>query len=303
MNRFKQYIPPSILLLTVFVLLALSGVLTATPDGISELFFTHMILQIVIFILPALFYCKIRHRKVTHETYSFAVLPAHPVFLLALFGVIVLGSMLINLGVTAAFAFAEEFGTEASVTLTGITDATEAIYVVFSFCILPAITEEFFFRGVLMSEYADQNPTAAVLLSTLAFAASHFELTQMPAYLFSGLLLAFAVRVTHSLIPAILLHCAVNLFNVFLLPYLWQLTLAPLGVLFTVFILVGLILVFALVALRETEQIYTDYASDPRREKDSFGKPGSLVTTMFHGLLSPPFAASLVLALILALAG
>lgn len=303
MNRFKQYVPPAALLLTVYVLLALSGLLTAASDEVSELFFTNMVLQIVIFILPALFYCKIRKRGITHETYSFGVLPAHPVFLLSLFGVIVLGSMLINLGVAAAFATAEEFGSEASVTLTGITDATEAVYVIFAFCILPAITEEFFFRGVLMSEYAQHNPTAAVLLSTLAFAASHFELTQMPAYLFSGLLLAFAVRVTRSLIPAILLHCAINLFNVFLLPYLWQITLAPLGVLFTVFILVGLILVFALVMLRETEQIYTDYASDPRREKDTFGRSGSFGAALFHGLFSPPFIIALGLALILALIG
>lgn len=291
------------LLLTVFGLLALSGVLSATSDEITELFFTNMILQIVIFILPALFYCKIRRRKITHESYSFALLPAHPVFLLSLFGIIVLGSTLINLCIAAFMANAEEFGTQASVTLTGITDVAEAVYVVFSFCILPAITEEFFFRGILLSEYTDHNPTAALLLSTLAFAASHFDLAQMPAYLFSGLLLAFSVRVTRSLIPAILLHCAVNLFNVFLLPYLWQVTLAPLGVLFTVFILVGLILLFTLVALRETEQIYTDYASDPRREKDNFGKPGSFGTTLLHGLLSPPFAIALVLALLLATVG
>ncbi|MBQ8287364.1 MAG: CPBP family intramembrane metalloprotease [Clostridia bacterium] len=301
MSKFKPYTPPAALLLTVFVLLALSGLLTSTSDQISELFFTNMILQIVIFILPALFYCKIRRRKVTHSSYTFAILPAHPVFLLSIFGVIVLGSMLVNLGVAALFGIAEEFGTSASTTLTGIADASGAVFVIFSFCILPAITEEFFFRGILLSEYTDSNPTAAVLLSTVAFAVSHFDPIQMPAYLLSGLLLAFSVRVTRSLLAPIFLHCAVNLFNVFLLPYLWQVTLAPLGVLFTVFILVGLLLICALVALRETEQIYTDYASDPRREKDSFGKPGSFFTTFLYGLFSPPFAAALILALVLIL--
>ena len=301
MSKFKQYTPPAVLLLTVFVLLALSGLLTSTSDEVSELCFTNMILQIVIFILPALFYCKIRRRKVTHAGYSFAILPAHPVFLLAMFGVIVLGSMLVNLGVAALFGTAEEFGASAATTLTGIADVSGAVYVIFSFCIIPAITEEFFFRGILLSEYTDSNPAAAVLLSTVAFAASHFDAVQLPAYLLSGLLLAFAVRVTRSLLTPILLHCAVNLFNVFLLPYLWQVTLAPLGVLFTVFILVGLLLICALVVLRETEQIYTDYASDPRREKDTFGKSGSFFTTLLHGFLAPPFIAALILSLILAL--
>lgn len=299
MSKFKQYTPPAALLLTVFILLALSGLLSEGSADVSELFFTNMILQIVIFILPALFYCRIRRRPIVRSGYTFAILPAHPIFLLSMFGVIVLGSMLVNLGVAALSGTAEEFGASASNTLTGIADASGAVYVIFSFCIIPAITEEFFFRGILLSEYADDSPVAAVLLSTLAFAASHFNLTQLPAYLLSGLLLAFSIRVTHSLLTPILLHCAVNLFNVFLLPYLWQVTLAPLGVLFTVFILVGLILIFAIVALREAEQIYTDYASDSRREKDTFGKRGSLFHTLLYGAFTPPFVAALLLSLIL----
>lgn len=303
MNKLKHHTPPAALLLTVFILLALSGLLTGSSEGISELFFTNMILQILIFILPALFYCRIRRRTILKKSYTFSVLPVHPVFLLSLFGVIVLGSMLINLGISALAGTTEEFGNSASTTLTGITDAAGAVYVIFSFCIVPAVTEEFFFRGVLLSEYTEDNPNAAILLTTIAFAASHFDLVQMPAYLFSGLLLAFSLRVTRSLLTPIILHCAVNLFNIFVLPYLWQVTLAPLGILFTVFILVGLILVCGLVVLRETEQIYTDYASDPRRESDTFGKPGSFLSTLLNGLFSPLYLVALALALILALIG
>lgn len=298
MSKFKQLTPPALLLLTVFVLLALSNLLTGTSDSVAELFFTNMILQMVIFILPALFYCKLRRRKITHESYSFAILPAHPIFLLSMFGIIVLGSMLVNLGVVAFSNTAEEFGATASTTLTQIVDTSGAVYVIFSFCVIPAITEEFFFRGILLSEYSDSNPTAAVLLSTLAFALSHFDPIQLPSYVLSGLLLAISVRVTRSLLSPILLHCAVNLFNVFLLPYLWQITLAPLGVLFTVFILTGLLLVCTLIALREVEQIYTDYASDPRREKDSFSKSGSFFPTLVNGFLSPPYIATLLLGLL-----
>lgn len=298
MSKFKQFAPPAVLLLAVFILLALSGMLSDDSENVAELFFTNMILQMVIFILPALFYCKLRRRKITHSSYTFAVLPAHPIFLLSMFGVIVLGSMLVNLGVAAFSNTAEEFGASASTTLTQIADASGVMYVIFSFCIIPAITEEFFFRGILLSEYSDNSPSAAVLLSTLAFALSHFDLIQLPAYILSGLLLAFSVRVTRSLLTPILLHCAVNLFNVFLLPYLWQITLAPLGVLFTVFILTGLLLICALIALRETEQIYTDYASDPRREKDTFAKPHSFLPTLLHGFLSPAYIAATLLALI-----
>lgn len=303
MNRLKKSSPPAILLLIVFILLSLSGLLSKGASTVNDVFFTNMILQVLIFILPALFYCLIRRRSVTLKSYTFSIMPLHPLFLVSVFCVMVLGSTLINLGVAALTDSTREFGNTASSTLTGITDATSALHVIFSLCIVPAIAEEFFFRGVLLSEYTDENPTAAVLLTTIVFAASHFELSQFPTYLFNGLLLAFTLRITRSLLSPILIHCAVNLFNIFLLPYLWQVTLAPLGPLFTVFIVVGLLLAFALVALREAEQIYTNYASDPKREADTFGERGSFIPALTGGLLSPPYLVSLALALVMAWIG
>lgn len=301
MNKLRTTTKPSLLLLAVFGLLAISGFLSKGAQSVTELFFTNIILQVVIFILPTLLYCLLCKRKVTHASYNFAILPVHPLFLLTTFCVLVLGSMLINLGVAAISGTTQEFGYSASSTLTGISGASGAIYVIFSFCIVPAISEEFFFRGILLSEYTEANSTAAFLLTSIAFAASHFDLYQFPAYLFSGLILAFSLRITRSLLAPMLLHCAANLFNIFLLPYLWQVTLAPLGVLFSVFILAGLLLIIALVVLKEAEQIYTDYAADPRREKDEFSKPNTFLPTLGHSFLAPPYLGALVLALVLAL--
>jgi membrane protease YdiL (CAAX protease family) len=281
--------------LIVFILLAVSGLLSKSAQTVNELFFTNMILQVLIFVLPALFYCLIRRRPVLHKSYTFTVMPLPLIFIAALFGVMVLGSTLINLGVAILTNSAKEFGNSASSTLTGITDVVSALHVVFSLCIVPAIAEEFFFRGILLSEYTDENPYAAVLLTSIVFAASHFDLTLFPSYLFSGLLLAFALRVTRNLLVPILIHCAVNLFNIFVLPYLWQVTLAPLGPLFTVFILVGLFLLCAYTVSLETEYIYTDYASDPRRETDTFGERGSFIPTLTGGLLSPPYLITIAL--------
>ncbi len=299
MIKLKKSSPPAILLLVVFVLLAVSGLLSKNAQSVNEVFFTNMILQVMIFILPALFYCLIRRRPVLHKSYTFTVVPLHPLFLVSVFAVMVLGSTLINLGVAAITDSTREFGNSASSTLTGITDAVGALHVIFSLCIVPAIAEEFFFRGVLLSEYTEQNPNAAVILTTIVFAASHFDLTLLPSYLFSGFLLAFALRVTRSLLAPILIHCAVNLFNIFLLPYLWQVTLAPLGPLFTVFIVAGLLLSFALVAFREAEHIYTDYASDPKREGDTFGERGSFSATLTGGLLSPPYMVTIALSVLM----
>ena len=301
MNKLHSTTKPSILLLVVFGLLAISGFLDNRATSVSELFFTTMILQVVIFILPALFYCKLRKRKLSHTSYTFSPLPLRPLFLFAAFGALVLGSMLINIGVTALAGTTEEFSTNASETLTGITGLSGAIYVIFSFGIIPAVSEEFFFRGILLSEYTDSNSTAAFFLTSIAFAASHFDLYQFPAYLFSGLVLAFTLRITRNLLAPMLLHAAANLFNIFLLPYLWQVTLAPLGVLFSLFILAGLLLIITLVFMKEAEGIYTEYSTDPRREKDRFSAPDTFLSTFGHGILSPPFLGAMMMALLIAL--
>ena len=301
MLKLRSTTKPAILLLTVFALLALSGPLSKGAKTVSELFFTNMILQVVIFVLPAIFYCRLTKRKLTHTSYQFSPLPLRPLFLFAALGALVLGSMLINIGITAMAGTTQEFSNSASSTLTGITGASGAVYVIFSFCIIPAISEEFFFRGILLSEYTESNSTAAFFLTSIAFAASHFDLYQFPAYLYSGFILAFSLRITRNLIAPILLHTASNLFNIFILPYLWQVTLAPLGILFSIFILAGLLLIITLVIMREAEQIYTEYATDPRREKDKFSPPDTFLSTVGHSALAPPYLAAMLLALILAL--
>lgn len=300
MIKLKPTTKTSILLLTVFGLLALSDPLSKSASTVSELFFTNMILQAVIFILPAIFYCKLTKRKLTHTSYSFSPLPLRPLFLFAALGALVLGSMLINIGITAMAGTTQEFSNSASSTLTGITGASGVLYVIFSFCIVPAISEEFFFRGILLSEYTESNSTAAFFLTSIAFAASHFDLYQFPAYLYSGLILAFTLRITRNLIAPILLHTAANLFNIFVLPYLWQVTLAPLGILFSIFILAGSLLIITLVVMQEAEQIYTEYATDPRREQDKFSPPNTFLSTLGQGFLAPPYLGAMLLAFIIA---
>ena len=54
LNKLHPTTNPSLLLLIVFGLLAVSGFLSGRATSVSELFFTTMILQVVIFILPAL---------------------------------------------------------------------------------------------------------------------------------------------------------------------------------------------------------------------------------------------------------
>lgn len=289
-------------MLVVFALLLLAR-LIPSGESISDLFLSDIVLQILIFILPSLFYCKLRKTPVSKTSSITTLLPIRFVFLAGLFGTMVLGSMLINLAVFSIAGSVEQYGSSTAETLAGISSVSGALFVVIAFCIVPAIAEEFFFRGILLSEYSESGRAASLLITSLAFAMSHFDLMQLPSYLFSGMILGYALIVTRSLLAPILLHCASNLFNIFLAPYLWKITFEPLGVLFTVFILIGLLLLFAILALREAEEISTEYAYDPRRADDKPLSPPKSFLLLSRNLLCPPYLVCILLFLIAGIFG
>ncbi len=302
MIKLNKSTAPSLLTLAVFVLLLLSS-LIPPGDSVSELFLSDIVLQILIFILPSLFYCKLCKVPISKNSSMTTWLPIRFILLAGLFGVLVLGSMLINLGVYSLAGSVEQIGSSSAQTLTQIESVSGALYVVVAFCIVPAVAEEFFFRGILLSEYSENGRFAALVITSLVFAMAHFDLMQLPAYFFSGMILGFSLVVTRSLLAPILLHCASNLFNIFLAPYLWQITFAPLGVLFTVFILIGLLLLFAILALREAEDISTEYAYDPRRTDDKPLPPKKSLSMLLRNLLCPPYLVCVLLFLIAAIFG
>ena len=74
------------------------------------------------------------------------------------------------------------------------------------------VIEEFFFRGLLQSTIAKYNgPAAGILLSATAFAAAHFLPWIFPIHFFLGVAFGYAVYVTRSIWPGVILHAANNL--------------------------------------------------------------------------------------------
>ncbi|MDR1465957.1 MAG: CPBP family intramembrane metalloprotease [Oscillospiraceae bacterium] len=73
--------------------------------------------------------------------------------------------------------------------------------------VFPAVTEEVLLRGVLLQPLRRQlGDGPAVLLAALLFALMHGNMVQAPLALVSGVALGYAVVLTGSLWPAILIH-------------------------------------------------------------------------------------------------
>ena len=87
------------------------------------------------------------------------------------------------------------------------------------FAVVPAIVEEFVFRGVILGAYSKVDVRAGIMISSLFFALLHFSFGSVMYGFFFGLLFAVVRITTDNLIYTMIMHCLFNLINV-LLSYL-----------------------------------------------------------------------------------
>lgn len=80
--------------------------------------------------------------------------------------------------------------------------------------VLPALSEEFLFRGILYNTYRKTAPLAGVLLSALFFALLHGNFNQIPYALFLGIVLALMMEATGSVLIPMFMHFLMNGSNV-----------------------------------------------------------------------------------------
>ena len=72
--------------------------------------------------------------------------------------------------------------------------------------IMPALVEEFAFRGVIMGVLKPYSPALAILVSSGLFALMHGNFVQMPFTFCCGIVFAYMDIKTNSLLPSIIVH-------------------------------------------------------------------------------------------------
>ena len=80
--------------------------------------------------------------------------------------------------------------------------------------VLPALVEEYVFRGLIFLGYKKRNPLKAVLLSAVLFGFMHLNINQFSYAFVLGIVLALLVYATGSIIPGILVHFTINGYSV-----------------------------------------------------------------------------------------
>lgn len=211
-SQFNESLFTPILLLVVFALIFLSGFIPEDTLGINENpYFAVVIIQLLVYAIPALFYCRIRGRKFNEKLKLRFFPPSQLLYLLYATVFLVCGSFLISIFMYNTFpdAFASSSVTEyAAFALNN--RFFDVVYLFVTFALLPAVTEEFMFRGIVNGEYEHSGVGLAVIMSSIVFAMSHFSVARFPVYFFAGIVISVVSYTTRSLFASIIIHTVNN---------------------------------------------------------------------------------------------
>ena len=128
------------------------------------------------------------------------------------------GAMLANVFASLFVAFLENFfgfeATQVSIGDNSFSSPMELVYTIVCAALIPALFEEFAFRGMIMGSLRKFGDMPAILVSALIFAFYHGNFIQIPFAFLVGIFLGLIAVMTDSIWPAVIAHFINNLYAV-----------------------------------------------------------------------------------------
>jgi len=223
-------------------------------DAGGNLYLSVIILQILIFLLPAVIYCRLKGVgyavKLNVKLFSPGKLGC--VVMTAL--VMILGSILIRFAQIYLFKM-ETFSFSLFDSYINTETATEFLFTATAFAIVPALTEEFIFRAILLTEYNEggHGAVTATVISSLLCSMMYFRLEVLMIRFIASVLLCMLTYVSGSSVASFLAHVAFNIYGIFGEKYVWKALSDPSNKIISVFTFTILFLVMIVILLGEYE--------------------------------------------------
>ncbi|MFZ5988298.1 MAG: CPBP family intramembrane glutamic endopeptidase [Bacillota bacterium] len=205
----------------VFLVVTVLCFIFSIVIGIVDVFFSGLIdnntyLMLIInqfyFILfPVLFYL-IKNKIDIKEVLRFNKLDLLPAFLIILISLpAYLGALSLNVIALYVIQFT---GYTPDSSMPTPENLGELLVVVLVVAVSPAICEEILHRGVLLKAYERRGSVKAVVISSILFGIFHYDITNLAAPVFLGLLIGYYVVRTNSIFAGMLAHFLNNFISV-----------------------------------------------------------------------------------------
>lgn len=272
------------------------------PDSITgtgnDPYIVASLIQLFILAIPALIFCRLRGGGYMKKLRFKMFRSSHAALILFSVMLMFFGSCGLNFLMYTIFPDANiAVGYDSSAGFAG------GLYLVLTMAVIPAITEEFLFRGVIVAEYESEGVPAAVIISSLTFAMLHFSFVKLPAYLFCGFILVMVLYATRSIFAAMIVHMLNNTATIFFGDLVYRVVSSQ-GIVLFCFILVSVILLSAILAFSECERIYagygilnadSSYTGHTGKRRKEHGAIG-----IFQSMFTPLFTVLVILYIIIA---
>lgn len=308
---FKASLITPMLLIVVFSLILAANFLPEDMLGLEDNpYLAVVVIELLTYAVPSLFYCRIRGREFTPKLRMRFFPPSQLLYLLhaavfMLSGVVLVSMFMYN-------AFPEQFEASAVTEYAAFAMNSrffDGLYLIIAFAVLPAMTEEFLFRGVIIGEYDRYGAVIASVMSAVMFAMSHFSLVRFPVYLFSGLVLASVLFATRSVVAATLIHALNNAVVLLCEKYVLHIVDKQNVSLVLLIIILGAVAILsAMLMCYEAQGIYhgyaesnlpSDYAGSSTRSQ---GGRKSVFTRIIEAFFTPTFLLLVILFIVAAMA-
>ena len=283
-----------ILTVLLLVLVSASGRIINSSSGSNDLFLVISIVNIIIFIIPAAIYYMLSGRKLHSQIFLSPIRMKYILFFIFTALMFFCGSLLFK------YFYYEVFGTPISASEYISEESLEnadKLPVIISLCIVPAICEEIFFRGVILSEYLHYGTFNAIIISSMAFSMIHFSFTEFIPFFFSGVILGFLTVICRSVFPAMILHALNNYINIFGSSSFLRIIASQSGSFFVLFILTVLFVLSLIIVLSRLEHVYNIYSEKPPVSEI----PPRSIDHLFPVYCSPTFYVLLIVFVVLTL--
>lgn len=256
--KLRRTLTAPFLVLICYIAMKLTTLID--PESLSSqgnVFLSLIVLQMLIFLIPGIIYCKLRGEP-TRENLRIRGFGLRKVlFSVFAFFALLSGAALIKLGLYALGYYSTSYTLYENFMTATPTGFAGFVYVMIALAILPAVTEEFVFRGILLQEYrtAGCSKSTSLILSSLLFAMLHFNIAQLPVYFFGGVAFGCVMMVTDSLFAAVLVHFLNNAFSLFFETQILQLIMQTDSMIFVLFVFAAAFLIFFILALHTAEGV------------------------------------------------
>ena len=258
-KRRNIVLTPSSLVLATYILLFLTKILDVAFINRENEYYSVVILQLMIFMLPGAIWCKW-----SGDSYVKGLrlrLPRFNTILLIFSGTLLMisGGLLLS----TVFGSLESLSNNFSLYDTFVSKSDGSLpsnlYLFVAYAILPAICEELVFRGILCYEYENGGVARAVIFSSVFFALLHFNPINILTYLFSGAILALILYASRSLVGSMIAHFLYNVFGLFGQRYMSTLYRITGSSAFFLFLIAFCFLLSGAVFCHEASRLYKKY--------------------------------------------